>query len=147
MISFKKIQFWMGTTIIFAALFLGMFFSKDGWHRHDKSAWMSKLQITADQKAKIKDLYSNSRKQRKENRKQLRLLEEKFIEKMSSRNLSEEELRLLHQELIKANNESSQRRFENTLRIRKIIGTEKMREFYKYKHGGSWRMKSKISGH
>ncbi|MAE74961.1 MAG: hypothetical protein CL675_12780 [Bdellovibrionaceae bacterium] len=130
----KKTQFWVGTTILFSALALGQFLVHRKGHFKGTDRLAQELNLTDQQTRKLKTLFHESKKHRREHRRLIRKLEKEFAKKMETPSVTVEQLEEAHQKLMAEKNDVEVSRFKKALQIRDIIGAEKMKPFFEHRH-------------
>lgn len=89
---------------------------------------MEDLDLTDDQKTKIKEIHEKFKESNKDNHDKIKTAHENLRNKMTS-DASNDELRKLHLELMQLKITMGTKRFENMLEIRSILTDEQRKKF------------------
>ncbi|SMF63343.1 Spy/CpxP family protein refolding chaperone [Pseudobacteriovorax antillogorgiicola] len=121
-----KLYQWILMTALVAAPSLSM--ARGGHHKHWKEM-MSQLDLSEEQRTKIKDIRQSSRDEHKETRKTLKETRRSFEELLGS-DAAESEIRKAHETLQGLKAKMAEKRFENMMAIRAILTPEQRKKFH-----------------
>jgi|GEM_PF-3972532 len=126
---FSSLQFWVSLCLIFAGL-LAVVSMKYFWGEPHKWVGASEaLQLTETQKEQLKAVFEESHKDHEAVQEGIHSREEDFRAAISDASKTPEQLEALFTDLDRSRSQMGRRRFEMTLKIREIIGAQKMRDF------------------